>query len=198
VAAPFAHEGGLKYLTGNLGESIIKVSAVEPAHRRVSAPCRIFAAQDELKRAFEAGELDCDVVVVVRVQGPAANGMPELHKLTPYLGVLQDRGHQVALVTDGRMSGASGKVPAAIHLAPEAALGGAIAQLRDGDWIELDARVGTLRVKLSAQELSARAPAQPPRQEQTLGRNLFSGMRNLVSEAPLGASVFQARTGGSY
>lgn len=198
VVAPFAHEGGLKYLAGNLGESIIKVSAVESAHRRVSAPCRIFAAQDELKRAFEAGELDCDVVVVVRFQGPAANGMPELHKLTPYLGVLQDRGHQVALVTDGRMSGASGKVPAAIHLAPEAALGGAIARLRDGDWIELDARAGTLRVKLSAQDLSARAPAQPPRQEQTLGRNLFSGMRNLVSEAPLGASVFQARTGGSY
>ncbi|MBC6428947.1 MAG: phosphogluconate dehydratase [Cellvibrionales bacterium] len=191
ISHPFDHEGGLRLLTGNLGQAVIKVSAVKPEHRRVRAPCRIFCEQDELKAAFDAGDLDRDLdrglVAVVRFQGPAANGMPELHKLTPYLGLLQDRGQQVALVTDGRMSGASGKVPAAIHLSPEALDGGNLARLRDGDIIRLDAIKGELQVELSADELAARSPAPPPDRPQTLGRNLFTPMRQNVSQAATGA-----------
>ena len=139
AAEPFSATGGLKLLTGNLGRSVIKVSAVPDDRHVIEAPARVFDAQDELLRAFKAGELERDVVCVVRWQGPQANGMPELHKLTPPLAVLQGRGFRVALVTDGRMSGASGKVPAAIHVSPEAAAGGPLAKLRDGDLVRLDA-----------------------------------------------------------
>jgi phosphogluconate dehydratase len=190
VDQPFAIEGGLRRLRGPLGESVIKVSAVATEHRTVRAPARVFSSQEALKSAFEAGELDRDVVVVVRFQGPAANGMPELHKLTPYLGVLQDRGFRVALVTDGRMSGASGKVPAAIHLCPEAALGGEVGKLRDGDDLELDADNGRLEVHVAADEWAARECAPQPDAENNLGRNLFDIFRANNSGALAGASVF--------
>ena len=150
VLAPFAKAfqptGGLKVLSGNLGQAIIKTSAVKPERRFIEAPALVFDSQQALNDAFKAGELDRDFIAVVRFQGPKANGMPELHKLTTVLGVLQDRGHKVALVTDGRMSGASGKVPAAIHVTPEALEGGAIGKIRDGDMIRLDADAGTLEV----------------------------------------------------
>ncbi len=191
VAAAFAPEGGLRRLTGKLGESVIKVSAVAEEHRRVTAPCKVFHSQQALKEAFEAGEMDGDVIAVVRFQGPAANGMPELHKMTPFLGVLQDRGHKVALVTDGRMSGASGKVPAAIHLSPEAAHGGPIAKLVDGDVVTLDAVAGTLDVQVDAAEWEARENAAPPPEDYTLGRNLFAAFRANNSGSLLGASVFE-------
>ena len=192
VAAAFAPEGGIKRLTGNLGEAVIKISAVAEEHRLVTAPCVVFHSQQDLKAAFEAGELDRDVIAVVRFQGPAANGMPELHKMTPFLGVLQDRGYQVALVTDGRMSGASGKVPAAIHLTPEAAHGGAIARLRDGDVISLDATRQTLAVHVDEDEWNAREAVAAPAAPFTLGRNLFEAFRSANSGSLLGASVFEA------
>jgi phosphogluconate dehydratase len=192
VAQPFANEGGLRRLQGNLGECVIKVSAVEEQYRSLTAPCRIFHSQEELKLAFEAGEMEQDMVAVVRFQGPSANGMPELHKMTPFLGVLQDRGFNVALVTDGRMSGASGKVPAAIHLSPEAAKGGPIALLRDGDVIELDASRGVLSALVPAKEWQQRSPASAPPTPTSLGRNLFELFRGGVSNAALGASVFEA------
>ncbi|MEZ5569971.1 MAG: phosphogluconate dehydratase [Halioglobus sp.] len=190
ASEPFAPEGGLRRLQGNLGEAVIKVSAVAEQHLVVAAPCRVFASQEALRAAFDAGELNCDVVVVVRFQGPQANGMPELHKMTPYLGVLQDRGYRVALVTDGRMSGASGKVPAAIHLSPEAVNGGPLLRLRDGDWIELDARAGSLQVRVDAAALAARAPASPPVQDPSLGRQLFQLFRDRAGTAATGAAVF--------
>jgi phosphogluconate dehydratase len=191
---PFAADGGLRVLQGNLGLSVIKVSAVAEQHRIVEAPARVFSEQHELKEAFEAGELDRDLVAVVRFQGPRANGMPELHKLTPYLGVLQDRGHQVALVTDGRMSGASGKVPAAIHLSPEAVDGGPIARVRDGDMLRLDAQAGVLDVRVPADELAAREPAVLPERPDDCGRDLFATFRAQVGTAPEGASVFRFDT----
>jgi phosphogluconate dehydratase len=190
LAHPFAAEGGLRSLSGNLGQSVIKVSAVAEEQRVIKAPCRVFHSQDALKEAFEAGELECDLVAVVRFQGPAANGMPELHKMTPYLGILQDRGYRVALVTDGRMSGASGKVPAAIHLTPEALHGGPIALLRDGDLVELDADAGSLTVHVPTAEWQARTPAPTPAGDDTLGRNLFDAFRRNTSDATLGASLF--------
>lgn len=186
--APFAAEGGVRLLTGNLGRSVIKVSAVDEKHWKVRAPAVVIDAQDDLKALFEAGELDRDCVVVVRFQGPAANGMPELHKLTPMLGVLQDRGHSVALVTDGRMSGASGKVPAAIHLIPEATAGGMIAKLQNGDMIELDAEAGTLNVDVDTETLAARPSATQPAVDVTVGRSLFGLARQHVSNAETGAS----------
>jgi len=192
VAEAFAPEGGIKRLTGNLGEAVIKISAVAPEHRVVKAPCAIFHSQEALKAAFEAGELDRDVIAVVRFQGPAANGMPELHKMTPFLGVLQDRGHRVALVTDGRMSGASGKVPAAIHLTPEAAHGGPISRLRDGDVIAVDATAGTLSVEVTAADWDAREPVPRPPAPVSLGRNLFEVFRGNNSGSLLGASAFEA------
>jgi phosphogluconate dehydratase len=171
----------------------MKVSAVAPEHRVVEAPARVFNDQAELAAAFQAGELNRDVVAVVRYQGPKANGMPELHKLTPYLGVLQDRGYHVALVTDGRMSGASGKVPAAIHLYPEACDGGPLARLRDGDLIRVDGDNGCVEVLISDEEWDARDPAAAP---QGLGigsgRELFAFMRAAFSCAEQGASVFSA------
>ncbi|WP_017537653.1 phosphogluconate dehydratase [Nocardiopsis halophila] len=186
---PFADDGGLRMLHGNLGRSVMKVSAVEPERRVVEAPARVFDSQAALQQAFTDGGLDGDVVAVVRFQGPGANGMPELHKLTPALGVLQDRGHKVALVTDGRMSGASGKVPAAIHVSPEAAAGGPIARVRDGDTVRVDAESGTLEVL--AADLEQRAPAAPTVDSSVgTGRELFAAFRAAVGPAERGASVF--------
>lgn len=192
VAQPFAPDGGLRVLSGNLGRGVIKVSAVAPEHHRVDAPAVVFDDQDELKAAFEAGDLNQDCVVVVRFQGPRANGMPELHKLTPYLGVLQDRGYQVALVTDGRMSGASGKVPAAIHVYPEALDGGPLACVQTGDRIVLDAGEGTLNVQLDTATLSARSPvaADVSAHRTGFGRELFGWFRRGASHPELGASFF--------
>jgi phosphogluconate dehydratase len=189
VADPFAPTGGLVRLVGNLGEAIVKTSAVDPARHVVEAPARVFHDQEAVKAAFRAGELDRDVVVVVRFQGPRANGMPELHALTPPLTVLQDRGFRVALVTDGRMSGASGKVPAAIHVAPEAAAGGPLARIRDGDLIRVDAVAGRLEV-LTPGALD-RAPVQPDlsANDWGTGRELFAALRPRAGAATEGASI---------
>jgi phosphogluconate dehydratase len=188
--APFAPDGGIRVLEGTLGRAVIKVSAVAPEHRVVSAPARVFDSQQELLEAFERGELDGDLVAVVRFQGPRANGMPELHKLTPALGVLLDRGHRVALLTDGRMSGASGKVPAAIHCTPEASCGGPLALLRDGDQICIDADAG--RFDVLGVDLGEREPYEPPDPERIVGsgRELFGAMRRAVGTADRGATVF--------
>ena len=192
VADPFQADGGLKVLTGNIGRSIIKTSAVKPEHRKVTAPARVFENQWDLEAAFKAGDLERDVVAVIRFQGPRANGMPELHRLTPILGVLQDKGFKVALVTDGRMSGASGKVPAAIHVVPETAEGGALAKIVDGDVIALDGEAGTLELQVPDGELAARRPAEADLggNEYGMGRELFALMRRHTSTAELGASAF--------
>ncbi|WAM49909.1 phosphogluconate dehydratase [Vreelandella venusta] len=189
VATPFAATGGLTVMKGNLGRGVIKVSAVADEHRVVEAPVKIFADQNEMKAAFESGDLDRDVIVVVRFQGPKANGMPELHKLTPFLGVLQDRGFKVALVTDGRMSGASGKVPAAIHISPEALDGGPLSKLRDGDIVRLDANAGTLEAKVAAATWAdrERVVANLDHYHVGLGRELFSGFRHLAMRGEEGA-----------
>ncbi|MEM7222499.1 MAG: phosphogluconate dehydratase [Pseudomonadota bacterium] len=195
AADPFSADGGLRLLDGNLGRAVIKVSAVKPEHRIVEAPARIFESQAALQEAFERGEMHRDMVAVVRFQGPAANGMPELHKLTPPLGVLQDLGYKVALVTDGRMSGASGKVPAAIHVTPEALHGGPLARLRDGDRVRLDAEAGVLEAKVAAGSLDEREAAAPRDQSADWGngRELFSAFRRGVESADRGASaLFQA------
>lgn len=190
---PFQAEGGLRLLSGNLGRSIIKVSAVAEEHRVVEAPARVFDDQLELQQAFERDELHDDMIAVVRFQGPAANGMPELHKLTPYLSSLQDQGFQVALVTDGRMSGASGKVPAAIHLTPEALSGGPIGKICDGDLMRLDSIKGELSVLVPEEEWRTRPLAErlSLESEYGTGRELFAHMRSRVSHADLGASVFE-------
>jgi len=179
-------------LDGNLGRATIKISAVPEDRFVVEAPAIVFDEQAQVQKAFERGELDRDFVAVVRFQGPRANGMPELHKLTPALSVLQNRGYQVALVTDGRMSGASGKVPAAIHVTPEAAAGGAIGRVRDGDVIRVDANAGVLQLKVGEAELVAReaAPANLQSHHSGLGRELFSHFRHVVGTADRGASVF--------
>jgi phosphogluconate dehydratase len=192
---PFSRTGGLRLLTGNLGRSVIKVSAVPDDRHVIEAPARIFDSQDALQQAFKAGELDRDVVCVVRWQGPRANGMPELHKLTPPLAVLQGKGFRVALVTDGRMSGASGKVPAAIHVSPEAAAGGPLAKLRDGDLVRLDAKAGKLEALVDAQEWSQReaatmSAAQAEADGHGVGRELFAGMRRNATEAEEGACTW--------
>jgi phosphogluconate dehydratase len=196
VLAPFAKafqpSGGLKVLSGNLGKAIIKISAVKPERRFIEAPALVFDSQQALNDAFKAGALAGNFVAVVRFQGPKANGMPELHKLTTVLGLLQDRGQQVALVTDGRMSGASGKVPAAIHLTPEALEGGAIGKIRDGDLIRLDAENGTIEVLVSAEEMARRkVPAiDLTGNEYGFGRELFAGFRQMVTRAEHGAAAF--------
>ncbi|SEB77810.1 6-phosphogluconate dehydratase [Nitratireductor aquibiodomus] len=192
AAKPFQKTGGIRVLSGNLGKSIIKISAVKPEHRLIEAPAIIFHSQDEMQEAFKAGKLDRDFIAVIRFQGPRANGMPELHKLTPALGVLQDRGRRIALVTDGRMSGASGKVPAAIHVTPEALDGGMIGKLRDGDPMRLDAEKGTIEVLVDADELAARESAAPDLSANGLGmgRELFAGFRQLAGRADQGAAVF--------
>ena len=192
VSAPFSATGGLKLLTGNLGRSVIKVSSVPDDCHVIEAPARVFDSQVALQHAFSAGELDRDVICVVRWQGPQANGMPELHKLTPPLSVLQGKGFRVALVTDGRMSGASGKVPAAIHVSPEAAAGGALAKVRDGDIIRLDGVAGTLRALVPDDEWAARETLAMPDDLRAdggfgLGRELFAGMRRNALTAEEGA-----------
>ncbi|HMM67087.1 MAG TPA: phosphogluconate dehydratase, partial [Dokdonella sp.] len=192
---PFDAEGGLRRLSGNLGRAVVKVSAVAAGHRSIEAPARIFESQDAMLDAFKAGSLVGDFVAVIRAQGPRANGMPELHKLTPTLGVLQDRGQRVALLTDGRMSGASGKVLAAIHVVPEAIAGGALARLRDGDPIAIDAEAGSLDVKIDAATLAAREPVIPDigPSHHGLGRELFGLMRQAAGSAEEGAcSLFGA------
>ncbi|SFI42207.1 phosphogluconate dehydratase [Albimonas pacifica] len=191
ASEPFQKTGGLRLLGGNLGKAVIKVSAVKPENHVIEAPARVFHDQEAVKAAFKAGEFDRDLIVVVRFQGPRANGMPELHSLTPPLGVTLDRGHKVALVTDGRMSGASGKVPAAIHLSPEAADGGPIARIRDGDMIRLDATAGTLEVLVPAEEFEAREPARPDlsANHEGIGRELFAAFRASVGAAETGAAV---------
>ncbi|WP_295502731.1 phosphogluconate dehydratase [Limnohabitans sp. Rim8] len=195
ASSPFSASGGLKLLQGNLGRSVIKVSAVPEAQHVIEAPARVFNSQDELQQAFKAGELDRDVVCVVRWQGPQANGMPELHKLTPPLAVLQGKGFKVALVTDGRMSGASGKVPAAIHVSPEAAAGGPLAKVQDGDVIRLDGVAGTLQVLVSEAEWAARPLAPMPAELRAangvgMGRELFANLRRNALKAEEGACTW--------
>ncbi len=194
VSDPFAPDGGIRLLQGNLGRAVIKVSAVKAEHRVIEAPAAVFDSQAAVIAAFKAGELDRDVVVVVRHQGPRANGMPELHQLTPSLGVLLDRGYKVALVTDGRMSGASGKVPAAIHLSPESAAGGPVSRLQDGDVVRLDAEQGTLELRVSAQELMSRSSAvvDLSTNDAGTGRELFGVFRRAVNSAEEGASSLWA------
>jgi phosphogluconate dehydratase len=192
VASPFQPDGGMRLVSGNIGRATFKTSAVDRERWTIEAPARVFESQEAVQAAFKAGELDRDVVVVVRFQGPRANGMPELHKLTPPLGVLQDKGFKVALVTDGRMSGASGKVPAAIHVTPEALAGGALALLRDGDMVRLCAEDGTLS---TTADLAARSPVATPGESMGLGRELFAMLRHGASGAEQGGSAMLAEAG---
>ncbi|MFH6952372.1 phosphogluconate dehydratase [Pseudoalteromonas sp. XMcav1-K] len=191
VTNPFNPQGGLQLLTGNLGHAVIKVSAVQEQHQTVTAPAKVFNSQAGLQDAFARGELETDFIAVIKEQGPKAKGMPELHKLTPIMATLQDKGFKVAIVTDGRMSGASGKVPAAIHLAPEAVEGGFIAKIREGDVVTLDAPNGVLNVHVADDEFAQRE-IEISEQVQTFGtgRELFEGIRQTVSSADLGASAF--------
>ena len=200
VSRPFRPDGGMRLVQGNLGRGTFKTSAVDRSRWTIEAPARVFSDQAEVNAAFKAGELDRDVVVVVRFQGPRANGMPELHKLTPPLGVLQDRGHRVALVTDGRMSGASGKVPAAIHMSPEAladgrGANGPLARVRDGDIIKLCANTGRIDVLVDEAEFAARTPAQPPAEADGTARELFALFRQQSDTAERGASPILAAAG---
>lgn len=192
AANPFSADGGLRLMKGNIGRSVIKVSAVAPEHRVIEAPAIVFDDQRDVLAAFDRGELERDFIAVVRFQGPRANGMPELHKLTPQLSILQSRGFKVALVTDGRMSGASGKVPAAIHMSPEALLGGAIGKIRTGDLIRFDAEKGELDVLINEAEWLARehAHADLRKNAHGTGRELFAGFRSLSSSAETGAMSF--------
>jgi phosphogluconate dehydratase len=191
VADPFDKEGGLRRLQGNLGRAIVKISAVDPEFRRIEAPARVFDSQDALLAAFKASELSGDFVAVIRGQGPRANGMPELHKLTPTMAAMQDRGQRVALLTDGRMSGASGKVLSAIHITPEAADAGPISRVRDGDLIVIDAEAGTMEARVSDVEWNARAPqcGDLAHNRTGFGRELFALMRAQVGTAEEGGSA---------
>jgi phosphogluconate dehydratase len=182
----------MRLVTGNLGRGTFKTSAVDPERYTIEAPARVFDSQEGVQAAFKAGELDRDVVVVVRFQGPRANGMPELHKLTPPLGVLQDKGFRVALVTDGRMSGASGKVPAAIHVTPEALGGGPLALVQDGDIIRLCGNTGSLEILA---DLSGRQPATPPAEATGMARELFGMFRHFADGAERGGSAMLAEGG---
>ncbi|MEX3526078.1 MAG: phosphogluconate dehydratase [Burkholderia sp.] len=198
IGEPFAPDGGLRLMQGRLGRGVIKISAVAPEHRKVVAPAIVFESQEAVQAAFDAGELKRDFVAVVRFQGARANGMPELHRLTPLLGVLQDQGFHVALVTDGRMSGASGKVPAVIHVSPEALLDGPLARVRTGDTIVIDAQAGVLDVEIDANQWAARELARPTHQadnEVGFGRELFGVFRAAAMPAEAGASVFGALFG---
>jgi phosphogluconate dehydratase len=193
IGDPFQPDGGLRLMQGKLGRGVIKISAVAPEHRAVRAPAIVFDSQEAVQEAFDKGELKRDFVAVVRFQGARANGMPELHRLTPLLGVLQDQGFHVALVTDGRMSGASGKVPAVIHVSPEALLAGPLGKVRDGDTIVIDAERGVLDVEIDAGEWSARAVEAPQHQAENevgFGRELFGVFRAAAAPAEMGASVF--------
>ena len=193
VSKPFSEDGGLRVLKGNIGRGVIKTSAVKIEHRVVEAPARVFEDQNDLLSAYEAGTLNCDFIAVVRGQGPSANGMPELHKLTPSLGVLQDKGFKVALITDGRMSGASGKVPAAIHLGPEALKGGPISKIQDGDIIRLDAETGELNVLIEVGVFEARTEHKGTSADTVrgYGREMFSIFRKSVTGAEQGACVIE-------
>jgi phosphogluconate dehydratase len=194
AAKPFSPDGGLKLLAGNLGRAVIKTSAVKPEHRHVEAPAIVFDTQEDVMAAFERGELQRDFVAVVRYQGPRANGMPELHKLTPLLGVLQDQGFKVALVTDGRMSGASGKVPAAIHVTPECLSGGPLARVVTGDPIVLDAENGLLEARVDAAVWRSREAGMPDLSHfhHGTGRELFAAFRANALGAEQGAVTFVA------
>ena len=198
AAAPFQPDGGMRLVQGNLGRATFKTSAVSPERWTIEAPVRVFADQDDVLAAYKAGELHRDVVVVVRFQGPRANGMRELHKLTPALGVLQDKGFRVALVTDGRMSGASGKVPAAIHLSPEAVDGGPIARLIDGDVVRVSAEAGTIDALVDPREWQARMPAGRPPPRAGTGRELFAFMREGADGAEAGGSALLAAMAREY
>ncbi|MEL6955035.1 MAG: phosphogluconate dehydratase [Pseudomonadota bacterium] len=192
VSDPFSADGGLRLMGGALGRGVTKVSAVKPEHRFVEAPARVFDSQEALKEAHKAGELDRDFVAVVRFQGPAANGMPELHAFSPILGALQDAGRKVALVTDGRMSGASGKVPSAIHVGPEAARGGPLARVQDGDVIRVDCESGKLDLMVDEREFEGRTPVpfRPNQSHSGLGREMFGAFRAGATETETGASLF--------
>jgi phosphogluconate dehydratase len=188
VAAPFAADGGIRVLRGNLGRAVLKVSAMKPEHFVIEAPALVFDSQDAVANAFKAGQLERDFVAVIRGQGPRANGMPELHQLTPTLGSLLARGFRVALVTDGRMSGASGSVPAALHVTPECAANGPLTRVRDGDLIRVDANARSLSVLVPQAEFASRTPVFPPTNPVFgVGRELFAGLRASVGDAESGA-----------
>ena len=195
VKSPFQADGGMKLLQGNLGRATMKVSAVDPSRWTIEAPAMIFHDQNDVVTAFKAGELDRDVIVVVRFQGPAANGMPELHKLTSPLGVLQDKGYKVAFVTDGRMSGASGKIPSAIHISPEAFHGGPLGKLRDGDMVRVCAQTGELTALVDLATWDAREQAAVPPSAMGTGRELFAMMRHHSDPAEKGGSAMLAEAG---
>ncbi|AOI77700.1 phosphogluconate dehydratase [Burkholderia sp. NRF60-BP8] len=198
IRDPFQPDGGLRLMQGRLGRGVIKISAVAPEHRKVTAPAIVFDSQEAVQKAFDRGELKRDFVAVVRFQGARANGMPELHRLTPLLGVLQDQGFHVALVTDGRMSGASGKVPAVIHVSPEALLAGPIGKVKTGDTLVIDAEAGVLDIEIDDAEWHARPVAQPQHQAENevgFGRELFGVFRAAAAPAEQGASVFGALVG---
>lgn len=194
VETPFSDKGGIKLMSGNLGRAVTKISAVNPDNWIIEAPCRVFDSQEAVQASFKAGELDRDVVVVVRFQGPKANGMPELHKLMPVLGVLQDRGYRVALVTDGRLSGASGKVPTAIHMTPECMSGGGLSLLRDGDVVRVDCAIGSVNALIDGEKWLDRVPETTPSEPSGFGfgRELFSAFRNHAGDAEAGACSFDA------
>jgi len=198
IKEPFQPDGGLRLMQGKLGRGVIKISAVAAQHRKVKAPAIVFDSQEAVQAAFDNGELKRDFIAVVRFQGARANGMPELHRLTPLLGVLQDQGFHVALVTDGRMSGASGKVPAVIHLSPEALLQGPIGKVRTGDMLVIDADAGVLDIEIDVAEWAARPEAVPQHQAENevgFGRELFGVFRAAAAPAELGASVFGPMVG---
>lgn len=197
VSAPFETEGGIRLLTGNLGRGVIKISSVPKDRRVIDAPAAVFQSQAEFQAAFKAGKLDRDFVAVVRFQGPRANGMPELHSLTPALTVLQNKGFRVALLTDGRMSGASGAVPAAIHMTPGADQDSLLARLQDGDRIILDAEEGRLEVVADAAELAARPRAMMPPAGHGWGRELFAPLRMLAGDAEMGGGIFNLLAAGA-
>jgi phosphogluconate dehydratase len=191
LTPPFSADGGLKLLSGNLGRAVIKTSAVKPEHRVIEAPAAIFDDQQDVIDAFKSGKLNRDCVVAVRYQGPRANGMPELHQLTPTLSVLLNKGYKVALLTDGRMSGASGAVPAAIHVSPECLAGGALGKLRDGDIVRLDSTTGELNALVKNEIWNARTTERPSLQPTFgSGRELFDGFRAHVGDAERGAMSF--------
>ncbi|RYG32415.1 MAG: phosphogluconate dehydratase, partial [Burkholderiales bacterium] len=192
ISDPFELEGGIRLLKGSLGRGIIKISSVPKDRRVIDAPAAVFESQADFTAAFKAGKLDRDVCVVVRFQGPRANGMPELHALTPALTALQNRGHRVALITDGRMSGASGSVPAAIHLTPGADQDSVLARIQDGDRIVLDAEAGTLNVMLSPSDLDHRPRAPMPKAAHGWGRELFAPFRAVAGDAEIGGGIFSA------
>ena len=186
VVEPFSSEGGISLVEGNIGRAIVKVSALAEEHRSISAPAKIFSSQDEFAKAFESGELNEDMVAVVKRQGPRANGMPELHKLSPYLGLMQNKGLKVALLTDGRMSGASGKILAAIQVTPEATADGLIDRIQNGDMITIDSKNNKLEV---GADLANRPPLKVATDEIGMGRELFAGLRASVLSAEKGASI---------